>query len=76
MVLRKKKVEYNVPKERRFKTRRSKRKNKDRDMVLKILGTNADGLNTKKESFKNLILNEKPTFFIYILTKMKKKNQN
>ena len=66
MVLRKNNLKDRVTKtkERRAKTRRSRQKHKDQDILLKILGTNADGLKTKQESFKNLIMNEKPTFFM------------
>ena len=42
---------------------------------LKIIGNNADGLFSKKESFQNLLNNEKPTCFLIQETKLKKEGR-
>ena len=58
------------------KTRRgSGRKNKINNNRFRIIGTNADGILSKKESFLNLIKNENPSCFMVQETKLKSTGQ-
>ena len=58
------------------KTRRGLgKKNIRKSNKFTIVGTNADGISTKKESFLNLIQNEKPSCFMVQETKLKKIGQ-
>ena len=56
------------------KTRRSKLK-KNIMTKLKVIGTNANGLKSKKESFINLLKTDCPQVFMIQETKLKRKNQ-
>ena len=47
-------------------------RNKTKTINLKILGTNADGISSKKNSFTNLIKEDKPTVFMLQETKLRK----
>ena len=60
------------------KTRRGKgrrKKNESKSNKFTIIGTNADGLMSKKESFANLIENNKPSCFMIQETKVKSTGQ-
>ena len=57
------------------KTRRGKRKNRKITEKLTIIGTNANGLSTKKESLVHLLASENPQGFMIQETKMRRKNQ-
>ena len=58
------------------KTRRGlKRRNENSATAFKIIGTNADGLRSKKDSLINLIQTERPAVFMIQETKMKQKKQ-
>ena len=56
------------------KIRRGKklRQNKERNLKFKVLGTNANGISSKLESFNNLIAKEKPACFMLQETKLKR----
>ena len=57
-------------------TRRGYKRHKTADRTtIKLLGTNADGLTTKKESFFNLLDDEKPSIFTIQETKLKREKQ-
>ena len=58
------------------KTRRGNgRKNRINNNKFRIIGTNADGILSKKESFLNLIKNENPSCFMVQETKLKSTGQ-
>ena len=61
-------------KSKKKKTRRGCcRRNKSENLV--VTGTNANGLNTKKDSLLDMLETEKPHVFMIQETKMKRKNQ-
>ena len=59
---------------RKKKTRRSKLK-KNKMTKLKVIGTNANGLKSKKESFVHILDTDKPQVFMIQETKLRRKNQ-
>ena len=50
-------------------------KTKNKVKKFKIIGNNANGIESKKQSFKNLIKNEEPTCFVLQETKCKRVGQ-
>jgi exonuclease III len=57
------------------KTRRGRKKRDTYTEKLVVLGTNANGLNSKKDSFKELLRNDKPQVAMVQETKMKRQNK-
>ena len=64
-----------MKRKRRTNRGRGRRRNKATKSTIKVLGTNADGLYTKKDSLYNLLHNEKPSIFTIQETKLKRKMQ-
>ena len=66
------KKQANTKKRARRRSRRGKRELTEN---LTIIGTNAYGLNSKRDSFTNILQSEKPHVFMVQETKMKRLNQ-
>ena len=64
----------NDKKQKDSKTRRGKNKKVKHIEKLVVIGTNANGLSSKKDSFKELLLNDKPQVAMIQETKMKRPN--
>ena len=57
------------------KTRRGHKKRKQLTEKLVIMGTNANGLKTKRKSFSDLLITNQPQVVMVQETKMKRPNQ-